>query len=175
MPYIPSLDILYTGTGFGFSDPMLDDRRALDLKVDFAEQGGAVVDQHAVVDSYQLDPFAAQRFADLPLATFHLDLSLRIHFQHPSSGRIFPARDRKSTRLNSSHMSISYAVFCLKKKISSSIATTTSRGPSKTSRACAVRRLSTSSRSPASHRSQPVWASYVLLIVWLISALIVSP
>src|SRR5690242_20843596 len=25
-------------------------------------------------------------------------------------------RDRKSTRLNSSHMSISYAVFCLKKK-----------------------------------------------------------
>src|SRR5690242_21388176 len=27
-----------------------------------------------------------------------------------------PAEDRKSTRLNSSHMSISYAVFCLKKK-----------------------------------------------------------
>src|SRR5438876_4823736 len=27
-----------------------------------------------------------------------------------------PARDRKSTRLNSSHPSISYAVFCLKKK-----------------------------------------------------------
>src|SRR5690349_21947972 len=29
-------------------------------------------------------------------------------------GRI--ARDRKSTRLNSSHVEISYAVFCLKKK-----------------------------------------------------------
>src|SRR5438552_5173359 len=28
-----------------------------------------------------------------------------------------PARDRKSTRLNSSHQIISYAVFCLKKKI----------------------------------------------------------
>src|SRR5690242_20802223 len=27
-----------------------------------------------------------------------------------------PYEDRKSTRLNSSHMSISYAVFCLKKK-----------------------------------------------------------
>src|SRR5690242_21420103 len=27
-----------------------------------------------------------------------------------------PRLDRKSTRLNSSHMSISYAVFCLKKK-----------------------------------------------------------
>src|SRR5437660_5536814 len=27
-----------------------------------------------------------------------------------------PPRDRKSTRLNSSHVAISYAVFCLKKK-----------------------------------------------------------
>src|SRR5690349_23138586 len=27
-----------------------------------------------------------------------------------------PVRDRKSTRLNSSHVEISYAVFCLKKK-----------------------------------------------------------
>src|SRR5690242_20948091 len=34
------------------------------------------------------------------------------------ASRVGPAleRDRKSTRLNSSHMSISYAVFCLKKK-----------------------------------------------------------
>src|SRR5690242_20968762 len=30
--------------------------------------------------------------------------------------RLIPDLDRKSTRLNSSHMSISYAVFCLKKK-----------------------------------------------------------
>src|SRR2546430_11251602 len=29
-----------------------------------------------------------------------------------------PVQDRKSTRLNSSHSQISYAVFCLKKKIS---------------------------------------------------------
>src|SRR5207249_11364547 len=34
---------------------------------------------------------------------------------HPSLDE-FGARDRKSTRLNSSHVSISYAVFCLKKK-----------------------------------------------------------
>src|SRR5699024_12867511 len=33
------------------------------------------------------------------------------------SGDLVPVgRDRKSTRLNSSHVSISYAVFCLKKK-----------------------------------------------------------
>src|SRR4051812_49582494 len=33
----------------------------------------------------------------------------------PAGGGV-PSADRKSTRLNSSHMSISYAVFCLKKK-----------------------------------------------------------
>src|SRR5690348_17640886 len=32
------------------------------------------------------------------------------------TGVIFAVGDRKSTRLNSSHPSISYAVFCLKKK-----------------------------------------------------------
>src|SRR3712207_8157859 len=34
-------------------------------------------------------------------------------------------RDRKSTRLNSSHANISYAVFCLKKKICRSAALST--------------------------------------------------
>src|SRR5205809_5202677 len=35
-----------------------------------------------------------------------------------------PCRDRKSTRLNSSHGYISYAVFCLKKKIVNTLHTT---------------------------------------------------
>src|SRR2546426_7412967 len=35
-------------------------------------------------------------------------------FAHPVHAR--PDADRKSTRLNSSHLVISYAVFCLKKK-----------------------------------------------------------
>src|SRR5256885_11414258 len=35
------------------------------------------------------------------------------------TGFDIPAQDRKSTRLNSSHLVISYAVFCLKKKNSS--------------------------------------------------------
>src|SRR2546421_6930452 len=35
---------------------------------------------------------------------------------HARRGRIRVDRDRKSTRLNSSHDQISYAVFCLKKK-----------------------------------------------------------
>src|SRR5690606_40157330 len=34
----------------------------------------------------------------------------------PSDGRFMLRKDRKSTRLNSSHVKISYAVFCLKKK-----------------------------------------------------------
>src|SRR2546427_8692106 len=34
----------------------------------------------------------------------------------PKPPRTTPAADRKSTRLNSSHSQISYAVFCLKKK-----------------------------------------------------------
>src|SRR3712207_6948765 len=38
----------------------------------------------------------------------------------PASLRYSAALDRKSTRLNSSHANISYAVFCLKKKIDKS-------------------------------------------------------
>src|SRR3712207_7054778 len=37
--------------------------------------------------------------------------------EEPDAGRVvLHDRDRKSTRLNSSHANISYAVFCLKKK-----------------------------------------------------------
>src|SRR2546427_5727916 len=36
--------------------------------------------------------------------------------RNPVSARLASRRDRKSTRLNSSHSQISYAVFCLKKK-----------------------------------------------------------
>src|ERR1039458_6462829 len=40
-----------------------------------------------------------------------------------------PKADRKSTRLNSSHLGISYAVFCLKKKKRSIITTTSRQDP----------------------------------------------
>src|SRR4051812_49720473 len=57
--------------------------------------------------------FGPSRHADGPRAT-----RLRpLHEAHEARSRgPALARDRKSTRLNSSHMSISYAVFCLKKK-----------------------------------------------------------
>src|SRR5207249_8682772 len=38
------------------------------------------------------------------------------HLSHAPAAGEAGRRDRKSTRLNSSHVSISYAVFCLKKK-----------------------------------------------------------
>src|SRR5438045_7023112 len=39
-----------------------------------------------------------------------------LHFARPAERSHGVALDRKSTRLNSSHLGISYAVFCLKKK-----------------------------------------------------------
>src|SRR2546427_8507709 len=41
---------------------------------------------------------------------------LRPPAEEPPLDLLDPERDRKSTRLNSSHSQISYAVFCLKKK-----------------------------------------------------------
>src|SRR5690606_41886126 len=40
----------------------------------------------------------------------------RLKVLHHAQRRVTRLRDRKSTRLNSSHVKISYAVFCLKKK-----------------------------------------------------------
>src|SRR5256886_10719068 len=49
-------------------------------------------------------------------------MSMSAHLvDYPFANRLYPGAldvlDRKSTRLNSSHSQISYAVFCLKKKI----------------------------------------------------------
>src|SRR2546430_5444147 len=48
---------------------------------------------------------------DAPSAQQPADLTKR-----PADVLAMPKKDRKSTRLNSSHSQISYAVFCLKKK-----------------------------------------------------------
>src|SRR5436309_8340485 len=54
----------------------------------------------------------ASRFASLaPVATRRQSVG-----PSPDSRRAPAEGDRKSTRLNSSHVKISYAVFCLKKK-----------------------------------------------------------
>src|SRR5207245_9070177 len=73
-----------------------------------------------------LHSFPTRRSSDLPPGTVFGSASVS-----PPASRLWPtesslsihcirrvrsSRDRKSTRLNSSHGSISYAVFCLKKK-----------------------------------------------------------
>src|SRR5947208_13043575 len=46
----------------------------------------------------------------------HADGMLAIGLVQVAGSKHFSPQDRKSTRLNSSHQIISYAVFCLKKK-----------------------------------------------------------
>src|SRR5437762_5110051 len=66
---------------------------------------------------------AIQRIAEAAMArsttSLRLDDSLRERLAEEAAlqGITVTALDRKSTRLNSSHRCISYAVFCLKKKI----------------------------------------------------------
>src|SRR3989442_2616197 len=65
-------------------------------------------------------PFPTRRSSDLCLASEQADKVAREKiievlftiYEHDLQA----TRDRKSTRLNSSHVRISYAVFCLKKK-----------------------------------------------------------
>src|SRR5438132_13547984 len=55
----------------------------------------------------------------LPIYVFgphHAARRRRAHVHHKRHARARHGEDRKSTRLNSSHTVISYAVFCLKKK-----------------------------------------------------------
>src|SRR5699024_11957164 len=61
----------------------------------------------------------------VPIIYFHGfrggDYTTRVMVKHATHDKGNPKKaiDRKSTRLNSSHVSISYAVFCLKKKTTS--------------------------------------------------------
>src|SRR5437868_12977749 len=65
-----------------------------------------------------LHSFPTRRSSDLHPAWLSLCAANRGASSRPETRRenVRPAKDRKSTRLNSSHVSISYAVFCLKKK-----------------------------------------------------------
>src|SRR5436309_9378194 len=91
---------------------------------------------HSNLDHRDLHSFPTRRSSDLARREYQVD---RHHVGHPPApwyirscnapgertrrcrgtapgSRPAGRRDRKSTRLNSSHVKISYAVFCLKKK-----------------------------------------------------------
>src|SRR5690625_5872026 len=95
------------------------------MGVGVAEQTAVAIEQ-PVVDRPRVDADTVQRAASCDRADsgehFTIDAE-HVPVQRPADGHCrvrepmhLPDRDRKSTRLNSSHVAISYAVFCLKKK-----------------------------------------------------------
>src|SRR5437773_4945750 len=74
---------------------------ALPISVDLAGNQETTKSALVMVNSFKGFACATQPFALAAL---------------PSSATVTVSGDRKSTRLNSSHITISYAVFCLKKK-----------------------------------------------------------
>src|SRR2546427_8530745 len=76
--------------------------------VGFGGEFVALFDEFPLQSEIILDD-AVMRNNDAPFA---IAMGMSILFRGASVGR----PDRKSTRLNSSHSQISYAVFCLKKK-----------------------------------------------------------
>src|SRR3712207_7994975 len=70
-----------------------------------------------VLDTYAAQSLGTHQFPDKSGGYFPEDLfSGAIVVDAAHGGRDTGYVDRKSTRLNSSHANISYAVFCLKKK-----------------------------------------------------------
>src|ERR1035441_10408341 len=72
-------------------------------------QGWVQLTQDPIVDPVLVPPFAR-------IHLYAIDLHAEVNVDAAGQTRGPGDADRKSTRLNSSHLGISYAVFCLKKK-----------------------------------------------------------
>src|SRR5256885_7291347 len=79
--------------------------------LEYAEAEPAELLRNQNAEETHFRELLAQRHGDIFIQRIEL-VRDRQHFFHRKLAR----RDRKSTRLNSSHLVISYAVFCLKKK-----------------------------------------------------------
>src|SRR5262245_22638309 len=105
-PFIPGMEAagVIEAVGPDVTDVGVGDRVA------FAMQPGAYA-EYAVAPAWKLvkvpEGVSAQQAAAAMLQ------GMTAHYLTTS---VYPLKDRKSTRLNSSHLGISYAVFCLKKK-----------------------------------------------------------
>src|SRR5699024_12819152 len=83
-------------------------RRSSDLVAEIKQQAKQAQVEYLIADLFSLP--AVKQIADKFQQKYdHLDVLIN------NAGAVLD-EDRKSTRLNSSHVSISYAVFCLKKK-----------------------------------------------------------
>src|SRR3712207_7286030 len=92
-------------------------RMGADIPKQFIPVGGKPILMHTIERFHAYDeamdiilvlPESQQDYWRQLCLTYHFDIAHRVV-------------DRKSTRLNSSHANISYAVFCLKKKINTHI------------------------------------------------------
>src|SRR5690625_6031859 len=79
----------------------------LDGQLETVDRRGAVTEDPAGVVGQHIDTSRAGRLGELTGQSAHLVETGEVRHE---------SLDRKSTRLNSSHVAISYAVFCLKKK-----------------------------------------------------------
>src|SRR5690625_5894808 len=86
-------------TAFGYNNA---------LAVFAVAERGSMYDPSAV--------FYMEKMVVGPAAAEYVDLRLPIEQNIKLVAKALDKPDRKSTRLNSSHVAISYAVFCLKKK-----------------------------------------------------------
>src|SRR5207253_11254219 len=88
-------------------------RRSSDLRFRHLALG----ERHAAAFTEQVAPRRAARRGALTRGRPALCANVTPHDRNSLPTMVLPSlRDRKSTRLNSSHVAISYAVFCLKKK-----------------------------------------------------------
>src|SRR2546426_7571264 len=93
-------------TGIRDEAVRLGERRGAQEGVVERDDAAPFVAEPAVVTLHRV-PDGPKLFVGNDVLVFRLDAAVRLEHEHI---------DRKSTRLNSSHLVISYAVFCLKKK-----------------------------------------------------------
>src|SRR5205085_5257238 len=119
------LSFSFTVSGLALDVNSFPTRRSSDLTATNTGTG--------IVTTVISNEAGAYQFASLQLGTYDIKADLT-GFQ-PAVAKAFQlggAQDRKSTRLNSSHSQISYAVFCLKKKKAQMIIADENAGKAKT-------------------------------------------
>src|ERR1039458_10755649 len=113
--YYPLLALGATAAIVGYALLSRKPRRSSDL-MEYEHRteltrGGRIIDG-TVIDVHELEETSTQRQMILLIYTYDV-----AGVSYEASQDVTHLRqDRKSTRLNSSHLGISYAVFCLKKK-----------------------------------------------------------